>query len=441
MAPPKEWDRSRRRIAYLVVSLLFALAAGKFVFQDARTLAFPSYNDLSTAWVSSRVLLQGKNPYSDVQEFDRIWAEARIPLPAACAEYRCIPATYPMAYPPTALALVAPLCLLPWPTAVYTYVAGSAALFVLALLLLGQNLGLPWNDPRKLYFVAFALAMAPLHSGIHLANLNTLVVAFLCAGVSLMPKRPYGSGIALAMAMCLKPQAGFFFFAYPWLRKKWKTALASLAAYTFVCGCCLIWLRIHHVAWGGAFLNRLAQFSTPGGANSAEAPAPGKFELLNLQILTFQFTHSREGSAILAGTVFALLAGAAAYLIHRRVTDADESAGIAMAAVLALLPVYQRFYTAEVLLFVVYWGVQNCDLRRAKAALLLMIPLLFPFAAWADESGIATRFREGGHSVLGVLWNDFLMPHVIWIELLLLLIMIAHLATQTERLPEGQVSA
>jgi hypothetical protein len=112
-----------------------------------------------------------------------------------------------------------------------------------------------------------------------------------------------------------------------------------------------------------------------------------------------------------------------------------------MVAVLALLPVYQRFYTAEVLLSVLYWAVENCNLPRANAALLLMVPLLFPFAAWTQRSGIGMRLMDGNHSVFSAIWNDILMPHVIWIKLLLLLILIAELSTQTERLPDGQVPA
>jgi len=435
-----ESGRLAKRFRYLAVFLLFSLALVKFVFQDMRTLAF-QFNDLTTPWVATQTFLHGMNPYNDINEFDRIWASTRIPLPASCPDYRCILATYQSIYPPTALALIAPLGLLPWHAAVYTYVAGSTAFFAFALLVLAQRLPLPWNDVRKLYFVAFALAMAPLHSGIHEANLNTLVVAFLCAGMGLLANRPYGSGIAIAMAMCLKPQVGIFFFAYPWLRKKWRAAFASLGACTFVSACSLIWLNIHHVEWFGAFLSQLSQFSAPGGRSGVEAPGPGKFQLLNLQILTFQLTHSREWSAILAWIVFALLAGVAIYLIHRRVSDENESTGIAIVAVLTLLPVYQRFYTAEVLLFVLYWAVENCDLRRAKAALLLMVALLFPFAAWTERSGIAMRFTEGNHTGLDVIWNDFLMPHMIWIELLLLLILIADLSTQAQRLPDGQVPA
>ena len=161
------------------------------------------------------------------------------------------------------MLLIAPLGFLDWHTAVYTYLFGSTALFILALLVLARRLPLPRLDPRGLYFVAFALAMAPLHSGIHEVNLNTAIVACLIAGAGFASTRPYCSGIAIAIATCLKPQVGIFFFAYPWLRRKWKTAFAALGACSVVSAGSLVWMKIHHVEWLGDFLNELSRFSSP----------------------------------------------------------------------------------------------------------------------------------------------------------------------------------
>jgi hypothetical protein len=439
MPQPREQNRTAQRVVYLAVALLLLLAAVKFVFQDGRRLAYPM-NDLTTPWVSSQAFLHGNNPYSDIQELSRIWSLTHIAQAGKCTDFACILAIHQSVYPPTTLALIAPLGLLHWRTAVYAYTLGSSALFVMALLVLAQKLSPSWKDWRKLYFVAFALAMAPLHSGIHEVNLITLVVVFLCAGVGLLSDRPYAAGIALAIAACLKPQVAIFFFAYPWLRRKWKTAFASLGTLSLISACSLIWLRVHHQQWLGSFLSQLAQFSAPGGPSGAEAPGPGKFPLLNLRVLTFQLTLSRNLSSILAWTIFALLAAVAVYLIVRRVTDENESAGVAIIAVLTLLPVYHRYYTASILLFVLYWAVEHFDASRAKAALLFLVPLLVPFAAIMERSGIARRLMDN-HSALGVVWNDFLMPHVIWIELLLLLLLFVDVSVRTRRLAEQPVPA
>ena len=430
MPQPVGTIRVLRRITYFfVVPLLFGLALFKFAYQDVLQLSYP-VNDLTSPWVASQAFLQGINPYGNAPDLEKIWA-TRAQASADYPDYNSVLLDYPMAYPPTALALIAPLELLAWDTAVYAYLAGSAALFVLALLLLAHKLLLPWNDPRKLCFVAFALAMAPLHSGIHEVNLNTVIVANLCIGVALMSLRPTWSGIAIAVAVCLKPQVGMFFFAYPWIRRKWKPAFTALAACTFISVGSMLWMSVHHVEWFKAFRNEIALTATRGVDGSLGGGA-SKFQMIDLQLLTFQLTHSRKWSAIFAWLIFLLLAGTAINLIHRRVSDRNESAGIATVAILTLLPVYQRFYTADVLLFVLYWALENFDLPRAKTALLLMVPLLVPFAAWTERTGLAMRFMESSHSALRVFWTDFLLPHVIWIELALLLILIADLSARTE---------
>ena len=357
-----------RRLPWLLAAgLLLALALGKFVFEDALRLAFPA-NDLTSPWISSQLFLHGQNPYGDAREFARIWAASGVSSRSSGANSDFVLSTYGRVYPPTTILLIAPLGLLGWHTAVYTYFFGSTALFILALLVLAQQLPLPRLDPRKLYFAAFALAMAPLHSGIHEVNLNTVIVACLCAGAAFLSTRPYCSGIAIAIAVCLKPQVGIFFFAYPWLRKKWKTAFAALGACSVISASSLVWMKIHHIEWLGGFLNELSRFSSSYRRSSPNAAGAGRFQLLNLQVLTFQFTHSPEWSKILAWTLFALLAGVSGFLIISRVSDKNESTGIAMISILTLLPVYQHYYAAEILLFVLYWAIENWRAKRRKGS-------------------------------------------------------------------------
>ena len=104
----------------------------------------------------------------------------------------------------------------------------------------------------------------------------------------------------------------------------------------------------------------MAQTASPVGAN-AFYPSAGttKFQIVNLQVLVIQFVHSPKWSGILSWAIFAVLAGAAAFLIRSRVSDRNESTGIAIVAALTLLPLYQRFHSDVILLFVVYWAVET----------------------------------------------------------------------------------
>ncbi len=446
-APPGAWTAgSARRLAlFLVVGLLFALSLYRFVRLDLLRLAYP-VNDLTAPWVSAQAFLRGQNPYGDTPELEKIWAATDVPPSRDFPDYNSILLDRPMAFPPTALALLAPLGWLPWHAATVAFVVGSMILFVFAVLLLARNLPLPWHDPRKLYFVAFALAMFPLHAGSQQANPNTLTVAFLCAGVSLTSRKPAWSGVTMAVAVCLKPQIAVLLYSYMWLRKKWKAALTALTAGSALTTGCLVWMWAHGVGWLKPFLEQLAQIASPVGRNGFYPPAPSKFQMLNLQVLTVQFTREIKWSGILAWAIFAVLGGMAVYLIHTRISDENESAGIAVVAVLTLLSFYQRFYAAEILVFVLYWAVENWRLKAAKASLILMLPLLFPFALWlAAFEDASFRGPAAGASVVArvatliwgfirnhnleasVLWNGFVMANVIWIELILVVILFASL--------------
>jgi hypothetical protein len=411
-----------RRVCLVGVALLIVLSLAKFV-HDVRWLTFP-VNDLTTPWVASKAFVAGKNPYNDIQEFERIWAATRVSSTTGGVDYKRILELYPMGYLPSAFPLVAALTPMPWREAVYVYLAGSISLFVAMLLMLARKLEMPWSDLRKMYMMAFALAMAPLHSGIHQSNLNTLTIALLGMGVVFLPRRPYLSGIALALGFCMKPQVAFLFFAYPWLRRKWKTALTGLVACAAISSSSLLWMHFHHIEWFGAYRESVTKFSLPGGANDFYGPGSGKFEMVNLQVLVFQFTHSQNASAVVSWAAFLLLAMVSAFLISARLSEKNEGLGVAIISVLTLFPVYQRIYTAALFIFVLYWAVDNWRLRSAKAALLLMLPLLLPLVAMT-QVGALRGFVERHDLDSHFLWNAVVMPHAIWIELFLVAILLA----------------
>ena len=299
------------------------------------------------------------------------------------------------------------------------------------ILLLAHRLPPPWNSTKKLCFVAFALAFAPIHSGIHELNLSTLTIAFILAGVVWMPDKPYRAGVALALAMCLKPQVPFLFFAYPWLRRKWKIGLAGLGAYGLVFAGSVFWMRVHGIHWISSYLENAKQWSRLPSAHF-DAGGLDTFQMLNLQVLIFQFTHNVEWSNLIAWTIFLILAAASAYLIGSRVDNQNEASGLALVSVLTLLPFYQRFYTAAILVLMLYWAIENWPQRKALAALLLLVPLLLPLAAMIARSTLAGSL--GARTLRGQFaWNFLLLPHAIWIELALIALLLRSAMKLTPR--------
>jgi Glycosyltransferase family 87 len=414
----------RNRQIYLAAVCLFALAIAKLAIEDFPRLGYP-VNDLTSPWISSILFMQGKNPYSDTDGYAKIWSSTHVsPLP----DYRRILSVYRRIYPPTTLLLITPLGLLKWHAAVYVYLCVSLPLFVFGLWILARNLPVPAHDPRRLYFVAFALALAPLHSGIHCLNLSTLAVACICAGVGFMTTRPCVSGIALAIAVSLKPQLAILFFAYPWLRKKWKTALVALAACAMIGAISLSWMAIHHVEWFNAWRSEIRLCSIPPGGCSAYGPGFGRLQLLNLETLAFEFTRNAQLANALSWLFFIPVLAVCVVLIHLYVSPENEAVGIAIISILTLLPYYQNIYSGEILLFVLYWAIGEWSSIEARVARCLMVLLLVPpFFGLEQKIGFLVRFVRNYHLDSNPVWNGFLVLHMIWFELFFLLLLCATL--------------
>jgi len=406
--------RLPRWLVYSVILLLAILALERFIYED-----LPIYwpvNDLTPVWVSSKAFAAGNDPYNDIPELEKIWASTHVQA-YGYTNYEGILHTHPMGYPLMTLPLFAPLTLLSYFAAVQVVLWGSIALFVVMIFLLARQA--TWSRPRKFFFIAFALAMGPLHNGIHFSNLNTLVIALLGLGVVFFERKPRWAGIALGCALCIKPQVAFLFFAYPWLRRKWETSLSELATAGTILSGAWIWMAAHHVGWYRSYLAALAQFSSTGN-NSFYASV--RFQMLNLQVLVFEFIHSYQWSDRIAWILFLGLSATAVVLVRK--WGRNEAAEWAILSILTLLPVYQRFYTGEILIFTLYWAIENWSLQKAKAAIVLMLPLLLARAANARTITAPSRWVKSHNSDSHFLWNAFVMPHLIWMELILLIILL-----------------
>jgi hypothetical protein len=322
--------------------------------------------------------------------------------------------------------VIALLTLLPWKAAIAANLLVSMAVFLAWLWMLAESLPMPSGDPRKLFLVAFGLAMIPLNSAIRESNLSTLAAACAGIGVLQMIKRPYLAGVALAVGLCLKPQIAFLLFAYPWLRGKWKAGLTGVGVSGALFAGSLLWMRAHGVDGMRSFLETVSTLSAADSDTSFYKPGPGKFTMVNVQVLAFQWTGSQAISQVIAWGLFLVLAIVSVYLIRTRVSESNEASGIAIVPVLTLLPIYQRIYNETILIFVLCWALAVWPARKGKAALLLLLPLLIPIVG-ITQKGVAGAFVRRHNLWAGFAWNAILMPHLIWINIFLAFILIASL--------------
>jgi hypothetical protein len=137
--------------------------------------------------------------------------------------------------------------------------------------------------------------------------------------------------------------------------------------------------------------------------------------MIHLPVLAYQMTHSASAASAISWLIFLAMAGTAAVLIYRRIDASTEWLGLAIVAVLTLLPVYQRFYSASILAFATYWAVENWSNGIARAVRIVMLPLLVPFVTLTMEARPAVSFIAAHHLSSNWMWNSFVMPYTVWI--------------------------
>ncbi len=395
-----------------------------------------AWNDFLSPYIQADAFLHGKNPYlaSNILVF---WPSDN-PLPAFVVRDTAngsLPAKrgIPSLYPVTSLVLLAPLTFLRWPAAEILWIALNTATLLLALGLMVEMSGVDWGSLRVYFFLAAALALAPLHTGLGLANPAVLAIALTIAVVwAGRTGREHACGVLLAFALCLKPTIAFALLFYYVLRRRWRI-LAVVAAVTGVIAAIGAgWMSYEKVPWLTSYFANNRQVLAPGGLADFTSADPLRFNLVNTQVLFC----SLFGSISVARWLSLLLAAALItvwLLFRQRNVDSPERLtpreflDISTLLVLSLLPVYHRFYDAGLLLWPVAWA--TLLVRRPRTQFLTMSalgPFFLPGAAildrWREQGHIPSRFTDRWW------WNMFVMPHEIWcllvLSALLLLFMI-----------------
>jgi hypothetical protein len=228
--------------------LLVLLAASEFIERGPlRFLQATDFNDFISPYLQSRALVKRVDPYSP-EVLVRLWpsGEAYRPdfLDKDLADGTLMAKRgVPTAYPPTCLLLLTPLAVLPWPVAHLAW----------AVTTVGLTLGVIWSllamcrfertDWRFYVFLAFALALAPLHTGLAAGSIVIGAVALCGIALSLAQRgSEMVAGILFGIAVCLKPQIGLPFLVFYLLRRRWR--LSGIAAGVFFATALLAMVRL-----------------------------------------------------------------------------------------------------------------------------------------------------------------------------------------------------
>ncbi|MBV8436720.1 MAG: DUF2029 domain-containing protein [Silvibacterium sp.] len=350
--------------------------------------------------MSSLRFTRGQNPY-DSKDFIAYWHAAGAPPNAAVDESGRRPI-----YPPSTFFILSPFCMLDWLSALVYFEILSVGLVLWVLIYLARKLD---SRSTQLLFVAYALILAPLSTGLSVANVSIPAVTLCLLAVLLAADgRELLAGAMLAISICLKPTTGLPGLVYLLFVRRWRVCGYALALSTMITGAAL--MRMHYLParWQVDYRANLNYLFGPTGAASYSSASDGRFDLLNLQVPVFALTQSHPAAEIIPWVLVLILGGWWLAMIRTYPALAPRLESAAVVLLLGLLPVYQRSYNAGFVLLALLWAFMNLEDRVAKAILIVGFVFVIP-----GEALIRTALH--GHSFSsGRLWNGVVMPQESW---------------------------
>jgi hypothetical protein len=372
-------------------------------------------NDFAAPYASARLWLQGQNPY-DADLFFPTWRAAGAPKGDV---YYNESGTHSV-YPPPSLVVILPLALLPWPVASMALVWVSAATYVVALVLLASFVRGGWRDVAKPLFLAFGLAFAPVQSALHVTNLACFSASLLFVAIYLLarrlPARTRSQVVAagcIAFSICVKPALGLLVVPYLLWARAWRALAVTVAVVGVIAAVAFYPSLKSGSAWFDSLRYNASVGYANGGSSDVAETNLNRFDSLDLQIPIYAMTHHRR----MTTAISCLIAGGLLVLWFF-CKDPDRAVDqhllrIGALFVIGLLPVYQRYYMAVLLLIPLIWALRNLELRAARWVMACCAVFLVNSEVLLQRVGLV-RSLTIRHPHIA---NIFVGPHLCWLLL------------------------
>ena len=425
----QDYKPSTIRNLRILLWILLLLAGAEFVVRGpVRFLTnITNWNDLSQNYTASRLWLKGQNP-SDPKNFVALWKqEGRSRLELTDIRTHLAP-------PLGGLVVLAPVAAFPWKIARILWLVILLISFVATVWALALVGGFRWDELRTLGFIAACLALAPFHTGLAAGNTTILVIGACAVAIwAARNRHDVAAGILFAVACSLKPQIGAFLVLYYLVRRRWQLFVTAVASTLGLALFAALYLWFWGTSWLQDYLHNARGFVTSNHIDDFSSANPIRFTLINLQVPFFAITGQSSSANLLAFAVGGLLVCTWIYWITRGTDHVPELLSLGAISIIALLPVYHRFYDAALLAVPLCWGM-TCGLTwcmtqspgrlrtTVKIALLLMAAFLVPGTAFLQQLALRGRISD---AVKGSWWwNCVVMPHETWTLLLLSLVLL-----------------
>ena len=326
----------------LILWLLILLAGTEFIVRGPLRFAHHrDFNDFISPYIQSKAWVKGIDPYSPANLARRWPREAEQPefLEKDLANGTLVLRRgIPTAYPLTALFVLAPMTILPWPLAHAVWLAINLLAYASMGVSLALLIRLRWNEPRTYVFCAFLLALAPFHTGLGAGSIAIVVVS-IAAIVCLAAERRHDilAGALLAIAISLKPQIALPFLLYFLLCRRWRLAGTAIGIVAVIAGLAVFRLTIAGAPWLESYLDDNRILFSRGSLGDFTEANPIRFGLVNLQVLLYVILHDRATANGLALTV-GIIAGLWWLFLQRKHSANEQLLGLSALVVIASCP-------------------------------------------------------------------------------------------------------
>jgi Glycosyltransferase family 87 len=430
-------EHQRKTLTFLAWFAVL-LTSGLFLIRGPLRADSGYVNDFAAPYTATRLWLQHRNPY-DSAAFFPTWHAAKAPLGKVPGNPS---GTHPI-YPPPTLVVLIPFAFLPWPVAVKALTLLSTGLYLAAILFLATFLPGSWRDPIRPAFLAFALVFAPTHSALHVSNVACLASSLLLLAICLFLRSPNTRRTnlvpiaCLTLSICIKPTLGLLLLPYFLWTRAWRTLAITIALCLAITAVSLYPLLSLGSAWLTSLRENIAVVFTNGGAADVSEQSNLRFDRIDLQVPLYALLHSRA-----AASVVATLIAAALLLLWFKSTPTPHDDSLSVIALdhhllriatllaISILPFYQRYYSAMILLIPILWAFRSLSTPAFRRASLWTLALSSVFLINTEAIFARSPLLPALTLRLSFLTNFLVGPHLCWLLFALAILLLATLRQQ-----------
>jgi len=273
--------------------------------------------------------------------------------------------------------------------------------------------------PRAHAFVGLVLALSPVSTGVNQGNPSIMAIScVLLSLVTACKKRTLTSAFLIALSIGMKPQIGAPFLLFHLLLRRYRLGLIAVCVVGVILFIAIT--RLNHIGymWLQDWICNIQNTTVSGGINDISKANPQRTDAINLAVLTYGMTGSVSFAKVCAAVLLLITGCFYLYLFLGIDKQKEEWLAASAFAILALFPVYHRFYDASLLIAPLYWYLfSDCvKMRREPKLLMVLLPFFFPVvvllrvlaAAGALPFSLDTKWW----------WNALVMTHQVIILVL-----------------------